>query len=283
MLMIIICTILSIIATLYTTRSGEIVNSLVDSWKVVLILIVFYLVFVALTFIGIFVISLFVDKEKEVEKPSKFFTYVYHYVNDYIMRLFRIHIVVNGIEKLDKNTDYLFVCNHRSNLDPMILGHIQKHRKFVMVSKPENFNIPIAGAVVHEMGYLSLNRSDVREAVKTIDKASAYLQEGYNMVIYPEGTRNKKDINILPFRNGAFKIAKKGKAPIAVLCMNGTEKISKNLLFGKSTVYVDVLYVVSKEEVEEMKTVELGERIAKDMQKCVEERNIEIDTIIKVS
>ena len=88
------------------------------------------------------------------------------------------------------------------------------------------------------------------------------------MGIYPEGTRNKSYVGLLPFHNSAFKIAHKANnAPIVIAGVAGTEKIHKNAPWKRSHIYVEVLQVLSTEEVAAMRTNEIG--------KITEERLLE--------
>lgn len=82
---------------------------------------------------------------------------------------------------------------------------------------------------MHMCFCLPLDREDNRAAVKTINEAVELLDENVvSMGIYPEGQTNKTEEPLLPFRNGAFKIAQKAKVPIVVCVIENTEKILKN-------------------------------------------------------
>ena len=65
-----------------------------------------------------------------------------------------------------------------------------------------------------------------------------------SMGIYPEGQTNKTEEPLLPFRNGAFKIAQKAKVPIVVCVIENTEKILKNFPWQPTTVNLKVLEVL---------------------------------------
>ena len=229
---------------------------------------------IALAFAFGFVCSLFVNKSKPVEKPSRFYTFLYNLINDFICESARIDLTINGLEKIDKKTRYLFVFNHRSKFDSMILSKKFKRNRILMISKPENFNIPMVGGVIHKAGFMPIDRENDREAIKTVIKSANYLRSGkYSIGIAPEGTRNRDGINLLPFRNGAFKIAIKAEAPIAVMLLNGTENIAKNFPFKSTKVTLDILRVYTPEEIKDMHTNAIGEEIACAMQEVIDLRN----------
>lgn len=78
---------------------------------------------------------------------------------------------------------------------------------------------------------------------------------------YPEGTRNKAADGLLPFHNGLFKAAKWAHAPIAVLALDGTEKIAKNYPLHSTRVTLRVAGVLTAEEVDATSTAEIGARV----------------------
>jgi 1-acyl-sn-glycerol-3-phosphate acyltransferase len=51
-----------------------------------------------------------------------------------------------------------------------------------------------------------------------------YLRQGGNLIIFPEGTRNRAE-NIGPLNNGALKIARLCHAPIKVLRIHNSDKL----------------------------------------------------------
>ena len=63
----------------------------------------------------------------------------------------------------------------------------------------------------------------------TFRRSIEKLQDGYSLVIFPEGTRNKgEELTMLPFKEGAFKIATKTGCPIVPISMNNTAEIFEN-------------------------------------------------------
>ena len=233
-----------------------------------------YLVAVILfCFVFAFFATLPINLDKPVTKPSRFYTFLYHFIDDFLCETARIDLKINGLEKLDPKQKYLFVYNHRSDFDPMLMSKFFKRYKILMVSKPSNFRIPIAGKCIHKAGFMPIDRENDREAMKTVLKAAEYLKNGYSIGIAPEGTRNKKGIGLLPFRNGAFKIAQRAAAPIAVFTFNGVEKVGRNFPFKRTKATLDIVRVYSAEEACALRTAELGEEVACAMLDDIRERN----------
>ena len=98
---------------------------------------------------------------------------------------------------------------------------------------------------MHMCFCLPLDRNDNRAAVRTINEAVELLDDNVvSMGIYPEGATNKTEEPLMPFRNGAFKIAQKAKVPIVVCVIENTEKILKNFPWQPTTVNLKVLEVL---------------------------------------
>jgi 1-acyl-sn-glycerol-3-phosphate acyltransferase len=185
--------------------------------------------------------------------------------------LLRVKIHVNGAQKLPEGP-ILFVENHRSNYDPLVTWHAFRRRRLAFVSKPSNFRIPFFGPLIRRCCFLAIDRENPRNAMQTILKAAKLMtEERMDVAIYPEGTRNK-DKGLLPFHNGVFKIAQRANAPIAVLCVTGTENIHKRTPFRRTDVYLDVLEVLPAEQVKREKTEVIGAHVRDLLLKNIEER-----------
>ena len=78
--------------------------------------------------------------------------------------------------------------------------------------------------------------------------------------VYPEGSRNLGD-GLLPFRNGAFKIAQKAGTPIVIAAIRGTELVKERFPWRATDVYLDICKVLDAESVAEKKTAEIGEEV----------------------
>ena len=173
---------------------------------------------------------------------------------------------LTGLEKLPEQGRFLFVCNHRSLFDPLlVMGQLRKWN-ISFVSKPSNLRIPLVGDVVYAAGFLAIDRENDRAALKTILTAADYLKRDLCSIgIYPEGTRSRGTA-LGAFHAGSFKIAQRANVPVALACVRGTEKAGKRLFLRPTPVYLDVLELIPAETVKAMKTTELSdycrERIA---------------------
>lgn len=172
----------------------------------------------------------------------------------------RIKLDISGLELPPKDTPILYVGNHRSNFDPILAWYVLKDRPLGFVSKEGNFHIPIMGRLIRRCSCLSIDRSDPRKAIGSIYQAADILKSGISMGVYPEGTRSKGGV-LLPFHTGVFKIAKRAGAPIAVIALDGSEKIHKNYPFRRSYVRFLVAAVLNADTVAHANDRELGVKV----------------------
>lgn len=211
-----------------------------------------------LYFLFLDVCALLVSPDKTYEKNSPFYRFLLESATAVAIKLLRIRVHISGIEKIPKDEKVLFVCNHRSNYDPLITWCALNKWKIAFVSKPENFKVPFFGRIIRKCCFLPIDRENPRKAIVTINKAAKLLKkQEVSVGIYPEGTRSK-NCRLLPFHNGVFKIAQKAEVPIVVLSITGTEKISKRTPFQHTDVYLDVLEVFPSENIKELKTEMIG-------------------------
>lgn len=205
--------------------------------------------------------ALAVNPKKEYPHHSSFYRGMVNIVTWVCVVFTRVRIHVNGYEKVPE-TNVLFVGNHRANMDSLITWQVFWKWRPAYISKEENFKIPVCGRLIRRCCFLSIDRENPRNAIKTINKAAELIhQEDISFGVYPEGTRNKSGKGLLPFHNGVLKIAQKANVPVVVVALSGTEKIRKNAPWRSTDVYLDILDVLSADYVKESTTAKMGEEI----------------------
>ncbi|MGL5648187.1 MAG: lysophospholipid acyltransferase family protein [Clostridium sp.] len=184
------------------------------------------------------------------------------------LRIIGIDLEIKGIENIPKET-CAFIGNHQSILDIPTLKCALRGRMIGFVAKKESLEYPILGFWIKNTNCVPLDRENPREAIRSIVRGSEYIKEGYNMVIFPEGTRSK-DGQVHEFKKGSTKLATKAKAPIVPFSIDGTSKcfeVDRKFKDGKVTiVFGEPIYTkdISKEEEKSLASV-LEERVKKNM------------------
>lgn len=141
---------------------------------------------------------------------------------------FFLPVRVKNRHFIDPKKTYVFVANHRSQLDIPTYALSCKNT-FRFLAKAELTKIPLMGFIINKL-YISVNRTDRADRNRSIEVMKRSLDEGISVFLCPEGTRNRKDEPILlDFRDGAFRLAIHTKTPLAVLTvLNSGEKLSPN-------------------------------------------------------
>ena len=141
-----------------------------------------------------------------------------------ILVLSGVHLTVIGEENVP-DEPVLFIGNHRSYFD-ILLTYSRCRRLTGYVAKKEMEKIPLLSTWMKNLYCLFLDRDNMREGLKTILQAIDYVKNGISICIFPEGTRNNgEELSMLPFRDGALKIAEKTGCAIIPISMNNTADI----------------------------------------------------------
>ena len=116
----------------------------------------------------------------------------------------------------------LFICNHRSVLDVPLCYCILNKTKARILTKRE-FEFSVLGNLMRKLGIIFLNREDKKSGRITQNLMIQTLLHGGNVLLFPEGTRNRTKEALLPFKMGVFYMAQVTGASIVpiVVCKNG--------------------------------------------------------------
>lgn len=225
---------------------------------IILATFVLSLIAVLLLIVLLFVTLSFTFRKEEYENIPKCRKKLFNLGVEFIIDIVGVKVKYSGLEKLPKDQKFLIVANHRGIFDAVLLCYTFRNEKFVAVSKPENFTLPIAGPWIKGMGHLAIDRENNRNALKTILKCIKYIEEDkYSIGICPEGTRNKND-GLLPFKSGCFKIASKAKCPLVICTITNADKVFKNFPFKKTIMEFNIVDVIEYEELKDLSTHELA-------------------------
>ena len=93
------------------------------------------------------------------------------------------------------------------------------------MAKKEIRKVPLLSNWMVNLHCLFLDRDNIKEGLKMVLTAIEQIKSGISICIFPEGTRNKGDVLLLPFHDGSFKIADKSGCPIVPITLNNTSAI----------------------------------------------------------
>jgi len=129
------------------------------------------------------------------------------------------HFRVSGTLPTDPRHPYVVVSNHESFVDILLISHLPWEMKWL--SKVEILRIPFLGWDMRLAGDVPVERGTARSAVKAMRRCREILADHISVIIFPEGTRSTTE-EMLPFKDGAFRLAIEAGVPILPLVVRGT-------------------------------------------------------------
>lgn len=148
-----------------------------------------------------------------------------------------------GRSNIPKSGSVILAGNHTNNLDAAIMLAGPK-RVVHMLAKKELFKSKISNAFFRSMGCIPVDRKIHDENAKS--EAIEVLKNNEVIGIFPEGTVNRTDDIILPFKYGAVSFAKKTGAYIVPFTITGKYKLfrrSIKITYGKPYKVTDDLEI----------------------------------------
>ncbi len=141
----------------------------------------------------------------------------------FISGIVGMKVTLRGGDNLKAGQPYILAVNHQSQFDIFALqGYL--NIDFRWLAKKELFAIPIFGYSMKRAGYISVDRSRGRQALKSLYAAAERIAAGSSVVIFPEGTRSP-DGKLQKFKSGGMVLAIKSGVPIVPVAICGTHEV----------------------------------------------------------
>lgn len=130
---------------------------------------------------------------------------------------------VKGREYINRKQSYVFVANHQGAFDIfLIYGFLGVPIKWVM--KASLGKIPVVGAACRAAGFIFVDHSTRKAAVRSVAEAEKALKHGASVAIFPEGSRTYTG-QMIRFKKGAFQMAFDQQLPVIPITLNGPFKV----------------------------------------------------------
>ncbi len=133
-----------------------------------------------------------------------------------------MNVVVKGEEHIWSQRPAVFLFNHQSNADFLIMAKLLK-KDTVAIAKKELEMSPI-GPFFKAAGVIFIDRKNKDKAIEAMKPAVDALRSGTSIAIAPEGTRSK-DYNLGSFKKGAFHLAMEAGVPIVPMVIKNAHDI----------------------------------------------------------
>lgn len=126
-------------------------------------------------------------------------------------------------EEYQKGKSYMFIANHTSMTDIMLMLYVTKN-PFVFVGKKELSKIPLFG-FIYKRSCILVDRESRTSRVEVFKSAQEKIDLGYSVCIFPEGgVPNDESIVLDEFKDGAFRLAINHNIPIAPMTFHDNKK-----------------------------------------------------------
>ena len=136
---------------------------------------------------------------------------------------------IEGLENVPRSGGVILVANHRSMMDPIVIGCGIHFRRTYFMAKEELFRFKPFAFLISVLGAFPVKREKVdRNALRT---AEILLKEGKLLLIFGEGTRNRDFSKILgELHSGFVYLAKKTDVPVVPVYTFNTHLIFRRFL-----------------------------------------------------
>lgn len=205
-----------------------------------------WFIFLAFLFILIFGIPVILLSIKESH-----FKYAYIFIRIWCLILFygmgfRYELIRETDKKIEKDRHYVFISNHTSIIDIMLMVVLHPHHPVCFIGKAELAKIPIFN-IIYKRICILVDRKNPKSRAEVYVKAAEKMNHGQNIVIFPEGgVPDDTSVLLDTFKDGAFILSTKHNFPVAVYTFIGNKEMfpfdAGKGFPGKSRVYLnDVL------------------------------------------
>lgn len=195
--------------------------------------------------------------EKRYERVRSFVTF--------LLKHFRVDYQIKGYEHiLNQEKPFVLYVNHYSNFDPLVLVALSK-RPISFVAKRETLKFPLVGKSIKILDSVTIDRDDLRSQVEAFEKTIEQIKLGRDVVIFPEGTRNRRKDNVIgEFKPGSFKLSYRTGATIIPCALYGTTRpLDIKVRLKKYPLWLTFFKPIEKEEYLQYNTVSLAPKIHK--------------------
>ena len=137
-----------------------------------------------------------------------FYKFAFVVCNAFVRIAFKFR--AEGVENLPNDGGYIICSNHRSYLDPVLLG-VRIKRRLTFMAKEELFRVKILGPLIKKLGAFPIARG--KGDIEAVEFAIDTVKSGKALMLFPEGTRSK-DGKLLKLKSGVVVIASRSQGLI---------------------------------------------------------------------
>jgi 1-acyl-sn-glycerol-3-phosphate acyltransferase len=179
--------------------------------------------------------------------------------------LFRI-LCLYGVRKVQNaelpKGGYLIIANHSSYLDIFLMYSIMPNHPFLFLGKSELLSYPLIKTYFKKMN-IPVYRNNKVKAARSLIHAAKEVQQGWSIMIFPEGgIPDEEHPKMIPFKYGAFKLAKSLGVPIVPITFTNNYRLFSDPteILGPAGPGISKVHIhpyITVEEIQELTQTEL--------------------------
>jgi 1-acyl-sn-glycerol-3-phosphate acyltransferase len=158
-----------------------------------------------------------------LKDDKKFYAMVRRWAKK-LLKANKVKLIITGKSQLSDKETCVYVTNHSSMYDiPVVYAAISSDLRIIY--KEELEKVPIFGYALQRSPFISINRSNPRNSMTSMQKAIESIKEDVSVVIFPEGTRNPKRDEMSEFKRGGFLLASRSGKKIIPAAITGSSDV----------------------------------------------------------
>lgn len=160
-----------------------------------------------------------------MKESWKKYSHTFFCIWSWCIRLFSFYFVKKVKSARLPKGPYIIISNHSSYLDIFLMHSILPRSPFVFLGKSELLKYPILGSYF-KLLHIPVFRSNKIKAAKSFIQAKQVVKKGWSLMIFPEGGIPDHNLpQLVPFKEGAFKLAKNLNIPIIPMTFTTSYKL----------------------------------------------------------
>ena len=173
---------------------------------------------------------------------------------EYLFSDYKIEKKVNIVKK--DNRKKIYVINHLSLIDGLLVYLIPDNIR--VMGNAIYGKIPLLGLGFKLIGNIPVSKKDQGNTLYLYYTAKEYIEKGYSIVIFPEGTRSRMG-GMQKFQNGAFYLALDAKADIVPIVFDTWNFLRpKSFFIRERNIHIQVLDTIKYENIKDFSPKEIS-------------------------
>lgn len=169
------------------------------------------------------------------------------------IRILCFYAIETGCPQKTKKEPAVIIGNHTSYLDIFLLYSILPNNKFLFMGKSELLTYPLVRTFFKKLN-IPVDRSSPIKSAKAFIKARKEMENGWSIVIFPEGGIFDPSVKMSPFKDGAFQLAQLTKTAILPIVFKNNYRLFSDPTYLSSPampglVKVHIHPIIEREEV----------------------------------